>query len=134
MKKLGTFESDPPSVEGSGGVSVEGDAALVFSPFLPIVALDGDCVVDGLLRAWATVVRGCERCARTSGAGTTVVVDSPAEVVVGWGVAVVLVPVGEGSAAGGAGRFVVVVAGAGVGASAVGAVEVVSANAASTGA
>ncbi len=46
MKKLGTFESDPPSVEGSGGVSAEGDTALVFLPFLPVVVLDDDCVVD----------------------------------------------------------------------------------------
>ncbi len=43
MKKLGTFESDPPSVEGSGGVSAEGDTALAF---LPVVVLGEDCVVD----------------------------------------------------------------------------------------
>jgi hypothetical protein len=29
MKKLGTPEIDPPSVEGSGGVSDEGDMAFV---------------------------------------------------------------------------------------------------------
>lgn len=134
MKKLGTFESDPPSVEGSGGVSAEGDTALVFLPFLPVVVLDGGSVEDGLPWACMTVVRGCERCVRTSGAGTVVVVDSPVEVVGGGGVAVVLVLVlvGAGSAAGGAGTFVVVAA-AGAVASAVGAVEVVSASAASTG-
>jgi hypothetical protein len=131
MKKLGTFESDPPSVEGSGGVSAEGDTALLF---LPVMALDGGCVVDGLPWAWVTVVRGCERCVRTSGAGTVVAVDSPVEVVGGGGVAVVLVLVGAGSTAGGAGTFVVVVAAAGAVASAVGAVEVTSASAASTGA
>jgi hypothetical protein len=51
MKKLGTFESDPPSVEGSGGVNVDGDTALAFAPFLFVAGLEGAGVVDGL--PWA---------------------------------------------------------------------------------
>ncbi|HEV7936815.1 MAG TPA: hypothetical protein VGP18_02185 [Solirubrobacteraceae bacterium] len=132
MKKLGTFENDPPSVEGSGGVSAEGATALAPAPLLLVfVARDRSGVDDGPIRVWWMVVRGCERCVRTSGAGT-VVVDSPVEVVVGGGVAVVLV--GEASASGGAGTFVVVVAAAGAVPSTTGVVDAVSASAASTGA
>lgn len=88
-----------------------------------------------------TVVRGCERCVRTFGAGTVVVEDSFVGDVVGVGVAVVLVLVlvGEdsavdwGSAVGGAGTFVVVVSAADAEPSGVGAV-VLSANATSPGA
>jgi hypothetical protein len=48
MKKLGMLERDPPSVEGSGGVCVDGATALVFAAFLLDVGLDVGCVVDGL--------------------------------------------------------------------------------------
>lgn len=43
MKKLGTPDSDPPSVEGSGGVSEDGDTASV-APFAPVLADGGEVV------------------------------------------------------------------------------------------
>jgi hypothetical protein len=121
MKKLGRFDSDPPSVEGSGGVSADGDTAFELEPapvFAPFFGLLEGCVGFVLRWLWGTVVRGCELCARTSGAGTVVVASLPVLV------PVVLVPTDgaspalgtvvpvlvDGSGSAGAGTFVVVVA------------------------
>jgi hypothetical protein len=38
MKKLGRFDSDPPSEEGSGGVRADGDTAFELAPLTPVFA------------------------------------------------------------------------------------------------
>jgi hypothetical protein len=123
MKKLGTPDSDPPSVEGSGGVSAEGATTLVLA-FVFVFADIG--VAAALPWTRGAAVRGWGRCVRTSGAGTVVVAGLVA-------VSVVVVVVGVGVAPGGAGcggAGTVVVAGAGVvEPSVVGATVVVSASA-----
>jgi hypothetical protein len=122
MKKLGTPVIEPPSAEGSGGVSEEGDTPLTFGfalgpePGCPVAVEVPLC--DG------ATVRRWRRCVRTSGAGTTVVVS----------VVVVVVDVlvgGAASGVGGAGTVVVpeVVGGASV----VPVVAVVSASAPAVG-
>jgi hypothetical protein len=70
MKKLGTPDSDPPSVDGTGGVSIDGDTGFAFA-LGPGFA--GGCAAGELPWAWVTAVRGCDRCVRTSGTGTGVV-------------------------------------------------------------
>ena len=85
MKKLGTPELTAQSVEGSGGVSAEGETAGLCEPvsafFSEAVACLGCALAfAGAPRAGATTV-GCWECwALTSGAGTVVV-----SVVVGAG-------------------------------------------------
>ncbi|MGA9875946.1 MAG: hypothetical protein WBQ21_09060 [Solirubrobacteraceae bacterium] len=112
MKKLGTPAKDEAlSVEGSGGVSAEGGAAL--GVFLVFVGAETEVVGAGT----CTTVRGWGRWVRTSGCGcggASVVVVG---VVVVFGLGVVLVLVvgvagSEGGASvGGAGTVVVPVAG-----------------------
>jgi hypothetical protein len=43
MKKLGTPDSEPVSVEGSGGVSADGDTAFSFAP--PPDSASGDSLL-----------------------------------------------------------------------------------------
>lgn len=104
MKKLGTPENeDALNVEGSGGVSADGETALA-----PVLAFPGRWATGALVRE-GTIVWGWERCVRTSGAG--VVVASVVGVVVvgvvfGLGVVLVVVVGGadcEGAGSGGAG-------------------------------
>jgi hypothetical protein len=45
MKKLGTPDSEPPSVEGRGGVSADGDTAFLFES---VPGFGGDCEVGVL--------------------------------------------------------------------------------------
>ena len=130
MKKLGTPDTEPPSVDGKGGVSADGGSGLAFA-FVP--APDFVWVrADGLL-GWprVTTVGGWDCCARTSGAGTIVVSVVVVVLVVVLGR--VAVPDGAGSGAGGVGTVgdegAVVVSGAGVGVSGSGTVVVVSASA-----
>jgi hypothetical protein len=144
MKKLGRFDSDPPNVEGSGGVNAEGDTA--FEPAFPFLLafvlgfVEGRVVV-ALPWTWVTAVRGCGCWVRTSGAGTVVVASLPVLVPVALAsvlaspvvlVVVVLVPL-EGSEDGGAGTLVVVVVAGGAAGSAEGLVVVLSARAALAG-
>jgi hypothetical protein len=110
MKKLGTPASEPPSVEGRGGVSADGDMAFVLALAPEPVGGDCACSVWALPRT-RVAVRGCRRRARTSGAGTVVVSVVAVVVVVGP----VVVPVGavvwDGWDGGGAGTVVVSVVG-----------------------
>jgi hypothetical protein len=129
MKKLGTPDSDPPKVEGSGGVSAEGEtacacerASALASPAAP--RFPGGFAFAAPPCPRATTVGCCGRCARTSGAGavvvSVVVVVGAADVgvVVDAGALVagggVLVLVGDGPGVGGAGTVVTSDAGVGV--------------------
>ena len=112
MKKLGTPDSDPPSVDGSGGVSADGDTG-----FAPGRLLVGRCAAGVLAWTWASV-GGCACCRRTSGTGGGVVASLVVVVVVvpdgagtGAGVGVLGVD-GAGCDGGGAGTVVVCDAGA----------------------
>jgi hypothetical protein len=100
MKKLGTPDSDPPSVEGSGGVSAEGATALALVFVFAVVLVFADMGVAAALPwPWGAAVRGWGRCVRTSGAGTVVVPGLVAVSVV----VVVVVEVGVQVGLGGAG-------------------------------
>jgi hypothetical protein len=143
MKKLGTPESDPPRVEGNGGVSAEGEIAFPFAgacaPASPLAGCFPEGLAgDGPSRPWTTAVGCWDRCVRTSGAGT-VVVSVVAVDVGALGVAGVagLALVGAGSDGGGAGTVVTSEAGAEGSVEVVTVVEpvpvVASANAAPTG-
>lgn len=59
MKKLGTPDSEPPSVEGSGGVSADGDTAVAFK-FVLAPGVAGGCPFSwwALPWTWVTTVGG----------------------------------------------------------------------------
>jgi hypothetical protein len=110
MKKLGTPDSDPPSVEGSGGVSDDGGTPF-FVLFTPAGA--GAYEVGFGLWTWVTAVGGWECCLRTSGAGTVVVSGAGVAVVLVVVVLVVVVDGGVSAGRDGAGTVVVPATGGG---------------------